>query len=112
MRTVIEAKPWLVEPSLVPLPWLEVSYHLERKIPKPLKIGIMWSDGVVNPHSSVTRALSMMKQKLEDVHGVELIDWKPYKHDLAWEIIVSLSFSSTVDTKNRLMAIKGKSLLR
>ncbi|KAG9242034.1 amidase signature domain-containing protein [Calycina marina] len=50
---VLSAKPWLNEPSLVELPW-------KRSIetPKTLNIGVMWDDGVVQPHPPITRALS------------------------------------------------------
>ena len=92
MKIVLSAKPWLVEPSLVPLPWRDGESHLVSAGKKRLKVGIMWSDEVVRPHPPVIRALKEVAEKLKAVDGVELVDWKPYKHDEAWEIISSLYF--------------------
>lgn len=56
---------------------------------KKLKVGVMWDDGVVKPHPPVLRAMKELVDKLKVAEGVEVVEWKPYKHDLAWEIIVS-----------------------
>lgn len=90
MKTVIAAKPWLTEPALLPFPWDE------KKGLKPpgakLKIGVLWDDGVVKPHPPVIRAMKEVVEKLKSVEDVEIVDWKPYKHDEAWAIIASLYF--------------------
>ena len=90
MKTILAAKPWLTEPSLLPLPWKEE----EPSIPQDekLKIAILWDDGVVKPHPPVTRALTDVSNKLKSFSNIEVIDWKPYKHDEAWSIIASLYF--------------------
>lgn len=53
----------------------------------------MWHDGIVKPHPPVVRAIQEVIYKLKDVESVEIVDWKPYKHDEAWTIISSLYFS-------------------
>ncbi|KAL9120013.1 MAG: hypothetical protein Q9187_003430 [Circinaria calcarea] len=78
MKTVLAAKPWLVEPSLIPLPWRDQDNQLVSAGKNKLKV--------------VIRALKEVAEKLKAVDGVELVDWKPYKHDEAWEIIASLYF--------------------
>lgn len=90
MKTVIAAKPWLVESSLLPFPWNDKSSHLDRRSGRKLKVGVLWNDGVVKPHPPVIRALKEVVEKLRRVDGVEIVDWKPYAHSLAWEIIASL----------------------
>ena len=85
MRTVIGAKPWLSEPSLVPIPWREQQSYLATQSGKKLKIGVMWDDGVVKPHPPVIRALKEVVDKLKKVDGMEVVDWTPYKHDEACE---------------------------
>ncbi len=89
MKTVIDVKPWLKDPTLIALPWRIEENNRNSTEFKKLKIGVLWSDGVVKPHPPISRALKLMVEKLECVDGVEIIEWKPYKHDLAWEIIVS-----------------------
>ncbi|KAI9754384.1 MAG: hypothetical protein M4579_004722 [Chaenotheca gracillima] len=94
MKVLLDAKPWVTEPSLVPLPWRDDVSHLRRG-PEgvKLRVGVMWNDGVVKPHPPVIRALKEVAEKLRRVAGVEVVDWQPYKHDLAWEIIASLYFA-------------------
>ncbi|KAF2264335.1 amidase [Lojkania enalia] len=93
MKTLIDAKPWIREPSLVPFPW-----RTEPQVPangggiKKLKIAILWDDGVVKPHPPITRALKTVAEKLKGVEGITLVNWEPYKHDYAWTIISSLYF--------------------
>ncbi len=93
MKIVINSRPWLKEPSLVPIPWRDQESYLKKSSGKKLKIGVLWHDGVVKPHPPVLRAIQEVVDKLKDVQSVEIVDWKPYKHDEAWSIISSLYFS-------------------
>ena len=90
MKTVIGGKPWLKEPSLVPIPWRDQERYFASS--KKLRIGVMWDDCVVKPHPPVVRALQEMVDKLKDTQSVEIVEWKPYKHDEAWNIISNLYF--------------------
>lgn len=92
MKTIIAAQPWLVESSLLPFPWKDEISHSGARSSKRLKVGVLWDDGVVKPHPPVIRALQEVAESLNHVDGIELVDWKPYKHDLAWEIIAGLYF--------------------
>ncbi|KAI9794120.1 MAG: hypothetical protein M1835_006801 [Candelina submexicana] len=92
MKTIIGAKPWLMEPSVLPFPWREGEYCLLKEDEKRLKIGVLWNDEIVKPHPPVQRALREVVDQLKTIKGVEIVDWKSYKHDLAWEIIASLYF--------------------
>ena len=95
MKTLIDAKPWLTESSLLPIPWRDNQSYLraDGKSKPRLKVGVLWDDGIVKPHPPVTRALKETVEKLRKVEGVEIVDWKPYKHDEAWNIIASLYFA-------------------
>ncbi|KAF4625670.1 hypothetical protein G7Y89_g12495 [Cudoniella acicularis] len=89
IKTIIDAKPWFKEPSLLPFPWKEEDFFEGRK----LKVAVLWDDGVVKPHPPVTRALKQVVGKLKLDENVEVVEWKPYKHDLAWQIIANLYFA-------------------
>jgi amidase len=102
METVIAAKPWLREPSLLPFEWKDMKL-LWKDGSKKLKVAVFWEDGVVKPHPPVTRALQEVVEKLKSNAKFELVDWKPYKHDLAWEIIVS----TISPTHHRLSPFEG-----
>ncbi len=90
MKTILDAKPWIVDPSLVPLPWRDQKSYLGGNGSKKLRVAVFWSDGVVRPQPPVMRALKEVVEKLRKVDGVEITDWKPYRQELAWEIIVSV----------------------
>lgn len=76
----------------MPFPWRDDISHLSKSNGKKLKVGVLWDDGVVKPHPPVIRAISEVVSKLKESPNIEVVDWKPYKHDEAWEIIASLYF--------------------
>lgn len=104
MKTVIDSQPWLHDPSLVSLPWRDDKSGLRGfGSSRKLKIGILWSDGVVKPHPPIFRALREVSEKLGRLDGIELVGWEPYKHDLAWEIIVRRTFMYVGHRRNLLI---------
>lgn len=96
MEVIITAKPWLVDPTLASIDWKPTST-------KKLKIGILDYDGVVMPQPPIKRALDMVKKKLLQLDNVEVIEFKPFDHAKAWEIISTLYFEDGgADTKSTL----------
>jgi amidase len=87
MKTLIDAKPWLVEPSLVPLPWREYPAGFGKQ-KKKIRVAITWDDEVVRPHPPIMRALQEVVAMMSKKHEIEVVNWKPYKCDEAWEILV------------------------
>ena len=95
MKVLLDAKPWLREPSLLPFGWREgpeAGWFGSKGEKRKLKIAILWDDAVVKPHPPITRALNEVVERLKGEEGITIVDWKPYKHDLAWEILASLYF--------------------
>ncbi|KAI4200435.1 MAG: hypothetical protein LQ350_003973 [Teloschistes chrysophthalmus] len=95
MKTVLAAKPWMTEPALLPIPWRDHINHLPTTPQghKKLKIAVLWHDGVVRPHPPITRALRSIVQKLKSFPEIfTFVDWHPYNHAEAWEIISTLYF--------------------
>lgn len=77
--------PWVRESYLVPLPWREI------ELPKKLKIGVMWSDGIVKPHPPIQRALSKVVEALRSAQ-VDVVDWQPKGHDECWKVTSALYY--------------------
>ncbi|KAL4925634.1 amidase signature domain-containing protein [Aspergillus undulatus] len=71
--TVVGQQPWLKDPKCLPIPWRPV------EIRKPLKIGVLYNDGLVTPTPPVARALEETVKKLKAV-GHELVTWAPTEH--------------------------------
>lgn len=96
MDVILRAKPWLIDPLLASIDWVPSKT-------KKFKIGILSYDGVVMPQPPVQRALKLVKQKLMALDNVEVFEFKPFKHDKAWEIISTLYFEDGgADTKSTL----------
>jgi amidase len=90
MKVLIDSQPWLHQAMLLPIPWRPEVEHLKKKDGKTkLKVAVLWDDGVVKPHPPIERALRSIAEKLKVTEGFEVVDWVPYKHGPAWEIIVS-----------------------
>ena len=85
MKTVIESKPWLIDPTLVPLNWKKPE---QRKY----RIGILWSDNIVNPSPPIKRALSMVNEKLKSLGNYEVVPFEPYKPEKVAQILGKLYF--------------------
>ena len=74
------------------MPWYEGPSSLEQRGRTKLKIAVLWDDGVVKPHPPITRAMTEFVKRLSEIDDIEIVQWKPYKHDLAWQLIVGSSF--------------------
>ena len=68
--SIISAKPWLSDPAVVPIPFRQEiadafasradSNGVAKPSGPPLKLGILWTDDIVQPHPPVTRSLHMV----------------------------------------------------
>ncbi|KAI5965989.1 hypothetical protein KGF57_000697 [Candida theae] len=85
MKTVIDAKPWLVDPTLVPLEW-------KKPVQKKYRVGILWSDNIVNPSPPIKRALTMVSEKLSGLENFEVVSFEPYKPEEVAKILGRLYF--------------------
>ncbi|KAB8337251.1 hypothetical protein FH972_021553 [Carpinus fangiana] len=109
MHAALAKKPWLRSPSLVPLPWTPPA-TLASTPGKPIKVGVLWDDGIVKPHLPILRALQETVAKLQTAGNsqFEFVDWTPYKHDEAWEIIASLYFADGGAEESAAIASSGE----
>jgi hypothetical protein len=84
-QVVLAAEPWLRDPSLNLRQWVPYKFD------KPLKIAVQWSDGVVQPHPPMIRALREVAAACKAA-GMNVIDWDCTKlrHDYAWDLTASL----------------------
>jgi len=85
MKIILDNEPWRHDPWLTVKPWTPVTFT------KPLKIAIEWSDGVVKPHPPTLRGLKIVADACKAA-GMEVVDWEPYQHDRAWDIVSRLYF--------------------
>lgn len=65
MAIMSNAKPYLEDPLLVPIPWTGLNAPNGPPKPSSLRIGLMMHDGVITPQPPVTKALDWAREKLE-----------------------------------------------
>jgi amidase len=89
MQTLIDTQPWLIEPSLVPLPWRSnpAGFGTSKN---QIRVGVMSWDGVVRPHPPVQRAFEEVVIKMLANELVDVVHWEPSGSEEAWEIIVRI----------------------
>lgn len=102
MKTVVQEKPWTVDPSLTSIEWKS---NVRKKT---YRIGILKTDGVVTPHPPITRALDMMCEKLKCMDNVEVFEFEPLNHLKAWEIISTLYFEDGGEDTRKTLKSTGE----
>ena len=109
MQAVLDAEPWRLEPALTPLPWRTVDVRPTQA--RPLRLGIMWHDGVVLPHPPITRALTELVERVRKMEHTEIVHFRAYKHDEAWAITSSLYFADGGEADIAAIEESGEPLL-
>ncbi|KAJ9642093.1 uncharacterized protein PV06_03337 [Exophiala oligosperma] len=84
MQCAIDAKPWILDPKVTPIPWRKDLY--EEVQTRPLTIGVLVDDGVVKVHPPIERVLKEVETKLKAA-GHELVQWNCAGHKECIEIM-------------------------
>ena len=85
MSSLLGAKPYLEDPRLIPIPWIGLGTHSQGK---PLKVGLMVNDGVIQPQPPVTRALEWAHRLLLTQPGLfDVKLYHPYQPQFAYDRI-------------------------
>ncbi|KAF7340781.1 Amidase domain-containing protein [Mycena sanguinolenta] len=108
---VLGCKPWLKENSLVPIPWEVPTTPSLSGSNGRLRIGVMWHDDVVLPQPPIRRALKTLVDALIKDPGLELVEYKPFKHSEAVALAHELYFVDGGECAREKAAAGGESLL-
>lgn len=85
MRHVLDAKPWLADPAVVPIGWRQEQY--EEVQSRKLTIGLILDDNVVRVHPPIRRVLESLVEKLEAA-GHEVVPWDCSEHEACMQLMV------------------------
>jgi len=88
MCCILSAKPHLLDPRLVPIPWTGLATPTPPG--RTLKIGIIEHDGFIDPQPPVKRAVAWARQLLSDprhASAIEVKEFRPYGAAAAWAMI-------------------------
>lgn len=86
LQNVLDAKPWVSDPKVTPIPWRDDIY--EEIQSRPLTIGVLVDDGVVKVHPPIERVLRDLEVKLKAA-GHDIVAWDSSHHRECIEIMVS-----------------------
>ncbi|RYC59146.1 hypothetical protein CHU98_g7066 [Xylaria longipes] len=95
LRADLSTKPWLRDPAVVPIPFRDevMGEYMSRANPDgtvndaalPLKLGVLWTDGAVQPHPPITRGLRIVVEAMRNA-GHKVVDWNPPTQGVGWNI--------------------------
>lgn len=94
LKTILSTQPWLADPMVNRMPWRQEDEDAIRaKVrAKTLTFGVIRTDGMVNPHPPVARAIDTTVGALRAA-GYEVVEWEaPPAHAEAFQILVCRSF--------------------
>ncbi|KXJ90469.1 acetamidase [Microdochium bolleyi] len=88
MKAVLGQKPWLHDSKTIPMPWRQDEEDEAKRRIKEKKLNIAYYnfDGMALPHPPILRAIQSAVDALKAA-GHNVIPWKPYKHDVAMEML-------------------------
>jgi len=67
-KVIVDSKPWLADPKIVPIPWRPV------ELPSQLCFAVIRTNCIINPLPPVARAMEITISRLKGA-GHEIIDW-------------------------------------
>ncbi|CAG1972961.1 unnamed protein product [Fusarium graminearum] len=115
-KSVLGTEPWLRDPAVLPIPFRKemMDSYLSRADSKgnvksgerPLKMGVLWSDGMVGPHPPVLRGLRVVAEALKKA-GHKVVDWEPPSQERATTIIASSSPQLALDAHTYMCYLQG-----
>ncbi|KAL4948248.1 amidase signature domain-containing protein [Aspergillus filifer] len=102
-KTVVGQQPWLIDPKCLPIPWHPV------EVKKPLKIDVIYHDGLVTPTPPVARALEETVFKLKAA-GHEIVPWTPTEHKVLTSLLSQMFLADGGKLVAKLLEPTGEPL--
>lgn len=120
LRSVLSTEPWLCGPAVVPIPFRQdvINSYLSRAQPdgsatdlgKPLKLGILWSDGIVGVHPPIRRGLKMVLDSVSAA-GHKAVDWNPPPQATARKVHLSFLKADGAHDIHAQLDVPGQPLI-
>ncbi|TKX23367.1 amidase-like protein 7 [Elsinoe australis] len=89
-RSLIQCKPWKYDHTVHPIPWREEVFSAVSSSSRKLRIGVLRTDGVVDPSPACARALQTTVSALEAA-GHDIVELTPPPDALPYEALVLAS---------------------
>ncbi|KAF2221260.1 amidase signature domain-containing protein [Elsinoe ampelina] len=89
-RALIQCKPWKYDHTVHPIEWREQVYSSTTSSSRKLRIGVLRTDGVIDPSPACARALQTTVEALQSA-GHEIVELTPPPDALPYEALVIAS---------------------
>ncbi|KAL0471511.1 amidase signature domain-containing protein [Neurospora intermedia] len=120
LKSVLSTRPWLQDPAVVPIPYRQDVFDdvLSRADSsgrakadhRPLKLGILWNDGIVEPHPPIRRGMAMVAEAVKKA-GHKLVNWNPPSHATALKIHHSFLLADGARDVHDHLLLSGEPLI-
>ncbi|CAC9887125.1 unnamed protein product [Aureobasidium pullulans] len=109
VQSVLEQEPWKHDSKVIPMPWRQSEHDaaVKKITSDKLTLGFFNNDGVVMPHPPILRGVDKVVSTLRE-NGHEVIDWKPYKHDYAVDLIQGIYASDAGKDIHTVLSASGE----
>ncbi|KAF8421819.1 amidase signature domain-containing protein [Tirmania nivea] len=121
MSSVLSTKPWLRDPEVASIPWRQqaVDEVLHRTSAengsvksgeRPLKLGIYWTNGEVEPQPPIKRGLRMVVEAVQ-MAGHKIVDWNPPSQTTAKRVHLAFLLADGAHDVHTQLALSGEPLI-
>ncbi|KAI1429947.1 amidase signature domain-containing protein [Xylaria sp. FL1777] len=119
LRADLSTKPWLRDPAVVPIPFRdEIATEFESRANPdgtandaiPLKLGVLWTDGIIQPHPPITRGLNIVVEAMRSA-GHKIVDWNPPAQAIGLGIHVAFLGADGAHDIHSQLDLSGEPLL-
>ncbi|KEQ88240.1 glutamyl-tRNA amidotransferas-like protein subunit A [Aureobasidium pullulans EXF-150] len=109
VQSVLEQEPWKHDSKVIPMPWRQSEHDaaVKKITSDKLTLGFFNNDDVVMPHPPILRGVDKVVSTLRE-NGHEVIDWKPYKHDYAVDLIQGIYASDAGKDIHTVLSASGE----
>ncbi|KAG2161368.1 hypothetical protein VTO58DRAFT_110168 [Aureobasidium pullulans] len=109
VQSVLEQEPWKHDSKVIPMPWRQSEHDaaVKKITSDKLTLGFFNNDGVVMPHPPILRGVDKVVSTLRE-NGHEVIDWKPYKHEYAVDLIQGIYASDAGKDIHSVLSASGE----
>ena len=110
MRGILDQNPHIQDPRVVPIPWQGLDFKLDISASRPLKVGIMFNDDIVQPQPPVLRALQEAQDRLQTSSLIEVKPYKPYNMPELWDMAMKIYSPDGGNPIRRICEASGEPL--
>ncbi|KAI1356104.1 amidase signature domain-containing protein [Xylaria sp. FL0043] len=119
LRADLSTEPWLRDPAVVPIPFRdEIAREYEARAnpdgtvkgAATLKLGVLWTDRLVQPHPPITRGLNIVVEAMRSA-GHKIIDWNPPTQAIGRGIHLAFLYADGAHDIHNQLDLSGEPLI-